>query len=276
MKISLPEKINLSFSEKYILIFRISDESCSFSMYNPIEDGSFFYYEIEKKSNEDLLTDLQEFFYVNDFLTASYKKVFVINNTSSFTFVPLNVFDEKRKEDFFQFNLSDNDGKVLIQTIRKPTLVLLHAISSKIFDFFNRSFVNPLIIHHLSPMLTYFSERTKLGNANRLIVNLLDKKLDILYFLPSGDFVFANHFKYNYLNDAVYYIFFVWKQFNLNQLKDFIYVIGNSPQKAELIQQLQKYVQNVFPVNITPSEHFLGLDTQYFPFELSALTLCEL
>ena len=276
MKIELPEKINLSSSEKYILIFEVSDEKCSFSMYNPVEDGSFFYHEIEKESNEDLLTNLQEFFYANDFLSASYRKTFVVNNTPSFTFIPVNVFDEKRKEDFLEFNLSDNDDKVLVQTIRKPELVLLHAISGKIFDFFNRSFVNLQIVHHLSPLLSYFSERTRLGNANRLIINLQNKGLDILHFSLSGDFIFANHFKYCHLNDAVYYIFFIWKQLNLNQLKDFIYVVGNSSQKAELIQQLQKYVQNVFLVNITPSEHFLGLDINHIPFELSALTLCEL
>lgn len=276
MKIELPEKINLSSSERYILIFEISDELCSFSIYNPIEDGSFFYHEIKRKSGEDLLTNLQEFFYANDFLSASYKKVFIVNNTSSFTFVPVNVFNEKRKEDFLQFNLSDNVDKVLVQTIRKPELVLLHDISTNVFDFFNRSFANLQIIHHLSPLLSYFSERTRLGNANRLIINLQNKGLDIMYFAPSGDFIFANYFKYNHLNDAVYYIFFIWKQFNLNQLKDFIYIVGNSAQKSELIQQLQKYVQNVFPVNITPSEHFLGLNINHIPFELSALTLCEL
>ncbi|MCL2649504.1 MAG: DUF3822 family protein [Candidatus Azobacteroides sp.] len=276
MKIELPEKINLSSSEKYILFFRISDERSSFSIYNPVEDGSFFYYEIEEKFSGNSFENIKEFFYVNDFLLASYRKVFVVNNTSAFTFVPVNIFNEEKKENFFQFNFSDVENKLLIQTMRKPELVILHTISKNVFDFFNRSFIAPQYIHHLSPLFSYFSEKLRLGNANKLIINLQDKGLDILCFAPSGDFLFANHFKYAHLNDVVYYIFFIWKQTNLNQLKDFIYVAGNSSQKAELITQLQKYVQNVFPVNITPSEHFSGLDIQHVPFDLTALTLCEL
>jgi len=92
--------------------------------------------------------------------------------------------------------------------------------------------------------------------------------LDVLYFAPSGELVFANQFKYNHLNDAVYYTFFIWKQLNLNQLKDFIYVVGNSSQKMDLIKQIQKYVQHVFPVDIASSETV--------PFELLSLSLCEL
>jgi len=272
----LPEKINLSAIEKYILIVEISNETYSFSMYNPVEDGSFFYHEIEKKFGEDAFACFEDFYYENEFLTESFRKVFIVNNSSDFTFVPTNVFDEKKKNDFFQFNFSKTDDKVLVQNMRKPELTILHAIPEKVFDFFNRTFVNPQFVYHLSPLLSYFGERTKLGNANRLIINLQDKGLDVMYFAPSGDLVFANHFKCRHLNDAVYYIFFIWKQFNLNQLKDFIYIVGNSPQKPDLIKQVQKYVHNVIPVNITPSEHFFGVDMQHIPFEISSLTLCEL
>ena len=272
----LPEKIDLSSSEKYMLIVEISNEMYSFSIYNPVEDGSFFYHEIEKKSGEDAFAGFEDFYYENEFLTSSFRKIFIINNSPEFTFVPTNVFDEKEKNRFFQFNLSKTDSKVLVQNMKNPELTILHGVSEKVFDFFNRIFVNPQFIHHLSPLFSYFSERTKLGNANRLLINLQNKGLDLICFTPSGDFVFANHFKYGHLNDAVYYIFFIWKQFNLNQLKDFIYIAGNSSQKPDLIKQIQKYVHNVFPVNITPSGHFSGIDMQYIPFEILSLTLCEL
>jgi len=272
----LPEQIKLSAIEKNILIVEISNEMCSFSMYNPIEDGSFFYHEIEKNFDDDAFSSFENFYYENEFLTTSFRKIFIINNSPDFTFVPTNVFDEREKNNFFKFNFLKTDSKVLIQNLRKPELTILHGMPKKVVDFFNRIYANHQFIHHFSPLLSYFSERTKLGNANRLIINLQNKGLDIMYFAPSGDFIFANHFKYNQLSDAIYYIFFIWKQFNLNQLKDYIYIVGNSYQKPDLIKQVQKYVHNVFPVNITPSEHFFGVDTQRIPFEISSLTLCEL
>ena len=272
----LPDKFDLSFSDKYILIFEISDEMYSCSIYNPVEDGSFFYHEIEKKAHENSLDDLKNFFYDNEFLSASYRKVYVINNTSAFTFIPTNVFNEKNNEEFFRFNFSENEDKILVQSVKKLELTILHGISEEVFDFFSRSFNAPQFIHHLSPLLSYFDKKVRMGNAHRLIVNFQNKGLDILYYAPSGEFIFANHFKYNHLNDAIYYIFFVWKQFGLNQLKDFVYIAGNSSQKSELIKQIQKYVHNVLPVNITPAEHFSGIDIQNIPFELLSFTLCEL
>ena len=274
--IKLPENINLSLLEKYILIFEISSEGYSFSIYNPVEDGSFFYHEIEKRIDKDVFSAFEDFCYENEFLMGTFRKIFVINNTPDFTFIPTNVFNEKKKEEFFQFNFSENENKILVQHLRKPELTILHGIQERVFDFFNRTFTDVQFVHHFSPLLSYFGERTRLGNAHRLIVNMQNKGLDIMYFAPSGDFIFANHFKYNHLNDAVYYIFFIWKQLNLNQLKDFVYIAGNSSLKPDLITQVQKYVRNVFPVNITPSEHFLGLLNERIPFELLSLTLCEL
>ncbi len=272
----LPEKFDLSFTKKYILIFEISDEMYSFSMYNPVEDGSFFYHEIERKPGEDTFSGFENFYYENEFLASSYRKIFVVNKTAGFTFVPGDVFDEKKKDEFFRFNFSENDDKVLVQILRKPELIILHGISEKLYDFFNRTFADFRFVHHLSPLLSYFGERTRMGNTHRLIVNVQNRGLDVMYYAPSGEFIFANHFKYIHLNDAVYYIFFIWKQFNLNQLKDSIYIAGNSSQKPELIKQVQRYVHSVFPVNITPSEHFSGLDIHLVPFELLSLTLCEL
>ena len=260
----LSEKFDLSSTEKYILVFEISNEMFSFSIYNPIEDGSFFYHEVEKKFGEDVFSCFEDFYYENEFLAASYYKIFVINNTAAFTFVPTNVFDEKKKDEFFRFNFLKNEDKVLAQTLKKPEITILHSIPEKVFDFFSRTFVDSCFVHHISPLLFYYAaERARMGNTNRLIVNMQNKGLDVIYFASSGEFVFANHFRYNHLNDAVYYIFFIWKQFSLNQLKDFIYVAGNSLQKQDLIKQLQKYVHNVFPVDI-------------MPFELLSLILCEL
>ena len=254
----LPEKFDLASTEKYILVLEISDEMYSFSMYDPAEEGSVFYHEIEKESKEDAFSAFENFYYENEFLSSSYRKIFIVNDTANFTFVPANIFDEKKKDEFFQFNFSENEDKVLAQNLKRPEITILHGIPEKVFDFFNRTFIDADFVHHLSPLLSYFAERTRVGNTHRLVVNMQNKGLDVVYFAPSGEFVFANHFKYNHLNDAVYYIFFIWKQFNLNQLKDFVYVAGNSSQKSELIKQIQKYVQNVFP------------------FELPPLTLCEL
>ncbi len=269
----LPENMDLSNSERYILSFDINEENYSFSLYNPVEDGSFFFHEITKKNHTDAFSAFKDFFYENDFCLLPYRKVFILNNTPDFTFVPNSVFDEKNKTDFLEFNVSENKGKLLLQMLRRPELTILHNMRDNVHDFFVRSFTNPKFIHHLSPLLSYFQERSKMGNANKLIINLNEKKLDIICYSPAGDLILGNNFEYNHLNDAAYYILFTWKQLNLNQSKDFMYIAGKNPSKNNLMEQMQKYIYNVIPVNISQSGHFEGVDTQNIPFELLALTL---
>jgi hypothetical protein len=116
-------------------------------------------------------------------------------------------------------------------------------------------------MHHTAPLIRYFRNKIRLENWNRLIVNKQGKHLDILCFSHS-DFLLGNHFICLQPADALCYILFVWQQMQFNQLKDFIYIMGD---KADLLRQLQIYVQNIIPVDLTPG----------IPFEITALTLCE-
>jgi hypothetical protein len=59
-------------------------------------------------------------------------------------------------------------------------------------------------------------------------------------------------------------------------LKDLLHIAGNPASKKELPEQLKEYIHNIVPVNIVPEAHFERIDTRNIPFELAALTLCEL
>lgn len=277
MQINIPESIDLSHPEHFTLAFRISRDRFIFSLYNPQEEASFFSHTIEANKHTDILETFKDTFFENDFFALPYNKTIILNNTPSFTFVPLSVFEEKDKERYFNFNFSGNKDRILSQKMTKPEMAILYNIREDIYEFFLRSFANPIFYHHLSPLISYFQERSEIGSKCKMIINIKDRQLDILCF-AHGEFIFGNQFTHRDINDINYYILYIWKQLKLDQLKDFIYVTGNfsSDSKEELCGKLEKYIKNVIPVHFNTGIHLSGIHTESIPVELLTLSLCEL
>jgi hypothetical protein len=263
MKIQIPENINLNnCSEQFILIIKIHPERFSFFLYNPVEKPAYFYYRIPKNKPSDAFSCFRDVFFDNEFFTLPFKKVFILNYTPAFTYVPALLFEEKDKEEYMRFLFSENTGKILCQTIQKPDMVVIHEMPEEIYEFFQRSFVDGRIIHHTAPLIAYFQNKGQLVNGNRMIINKQDKGMDILCF-SRDTLLLSNHFTCSQLSDEVYYALFIWRQLKFSQLKDFIYVMEN---ETGLVERLKNYVRNVVPVDWIEA----------VPFEITALTLCEL
>ena len=80
-------------------------------------------------------------------------------------------------------------------------------------------------------------------------------------------------------DDALRVISFAYKNSNSLQENDLIFlgICGiQDPPRKEIVDMLKKYVINVVPVIFPPRVYELGKDTIQAPFDLIALTLCEL
>jgi hypothetical protein len=274
MKINLPENIDLAHPERYMLAIYIRPDRFSFSLYNPVDDGSYFYQTFDNDQHADAFSNFKEVFFENDFFTLSFRKIRLVNHTSVFTYIPDLIYEDKHKKDYINFLFSENTGKFLSHSLQSG-ITILHQIPDEIYNFFARTFVNPEFIHHSASLIAYFQEKSNRVNARQMIVNKNGKEMDILCF-SHGKFLLGNHFHCEQLQDAVYYILFIWKQLKFDQLKDLLHIAGDTASKKELPEPLKEYIYNIVPVNIVPEAHFDRVDTRNIPFELAALTLCEL
>jgi hypothetical protein len=241
MKIQIPDTIDLSLSEQYILTIEVYPEQFSFSLFHPAGDSAGFTYRIPGNTPADTFARFRDIFFDNEFFAFSFRKTVIINHTPVFTYVPSLIFDEKDKKEYMNFLFLDDAGKILCQTIQKPDITILHRLPDEIYEFFQRSFPDAPIIHHTAPLIRYFQEKEPPINGNQMIVNKKDKGMDILCF-SRNEFLLGNHFNCPQPDDALYYILFVWKHLKFNQLKDSVYITGNEP---DLTEQLKIYVQNI-------------------------------
>ena len=275
MEIKFPEIINTDYPERLIFTLKAASDRFSFSLYDPVVDGSYFYYVIPTERDSDAFSSFKQFFFDNPFLASSFRKVYIINGYPEFTFVPELLYKEEDTESLFEFNIAHSTGKILSHKLRQPSVVTLHKMPEEVHQFLNRSFSNARFIHHLSPLIVYFQDKNKTTNSSQFIVNLNDKRLDIICF-SQGNFLLGNSFQITGMQDTMYYILFAWKQLKLDQIKDYIYIAGNKHEKTTLMKEIQTYIHNIIPVNISPMAHFAGIDTQTIPIDFLSLTLCDL
>lgn len=272
MTISIPDTLTVDNSGKYIVSIRLRSDGFSFSGYRPSAPGSFFSREIGVEKGESFAELLKETFFAHDFFSWTYKKVQIITETNRYTLIPQNVYDEKRKQEFLDFTLSD-PGSFCIDNAWKEK-VLLYPIDPAVYEFCSRSFIAPQFYSHLIPQLMWWEQDSlKKNSAAQMYVSLHEKMIDVCCF-RQGDLLLVNSFEVSRPEDILYYILYIWKQLELNQEKDQFLIHGKPDVSNRVIELLRTYLRQVAPVEIPSETYLLGPEMALAPMDLIALSIC--
>jgi len=266
---------NIERPEQSILTIYTGSEQFSFSIYDPEKAGSYFYEELTTENQTDAFAVFKDAFFEQSFFSLPFRKVRILNRTPMFAFIPGSIHKDNYQDDFMNFLFSDTHGISLSNSVSSTGITVLYQLPEAIHRFMLRSFEKPEFVHYSAPVITYFLEKIKKTNVRRMAVNLQKKGLDIFCF-SEKTFLLGNYFPCNSLTDAVYYILFTWKQLQLNQSDDYLHITGNTILKEELIARLSLYLQHIYCLSVSPKIYFEGVNTDCIPFELAALSLCEL
>ena len=275
MKIDIPDNINLKIPGRYILTVYVHPEKFSFSLHCPDDPESYFFYKINSTEQTDAFSLFKDLFFENDFFNYSFQKTCVLVFSPLFTYIPNKIYSDKYKEDFIKFVFSENEEGFLDYSISSPNISVLYTFSEEAYDFFIRSFNEPVFIHYSLPMIAYFYSKNTKHKKQRMIINAHKKGIDIFCF-SKNSFLFGNHFPCDKFEDALYYILYTWKQLKMNRFTDSLCVTGERNQNEELLKKLQLYIQHVRPEPIPARYQFEIIDTNNIPFELAIFSLCEL
>lgn len=275
MNISQHHTIDLDKTEKYILSLRLSPESFEFSLHDPLADGSFYFQHESFSGAETYLQQLEKSIYENDFLLKEYRKTYVIFSSERFTLIPTAFAEKEKAHVCYDFCLEKRNESIQSNKLIRNNCYNLFGTDPDVSAFLQRTFHTPVFIHHISPLCEYFYNKSRLGNFSKMYIQIQSEFIDILAFNQQG-LNFAQTYKYRHLNDAIYFILNAWKQLDFDQQKDELQITGTAQTRKEITDILKKYILNVVPVIFPPRIYELGKDTIQAPFDLIALTLCEL
>ena len=100
--------------------------------------------------------------------------------------------------------------------------------------------------------LLFYHNHQKRENET-VIYNILKKNNVVIVFgIDRSAYSFlllANSFKCSHTEDRIYYLLYAWKQLEFNQERDELHLTGTLPDKEILMNELRKFILQVFIMN---------------------------
>lgn len=274
--ISIPDTLTTENSGNYIVSIRLWPGGFSFSGYNPSVDDSFFYSETSFDRSAVYATALKEQFYSYEFLTWSYKAIHIIYVTPQYTLVPKGEMTEVQKRQTFSFCFSEANAVSLADDYRKGLEAeILFGVDEEVYAFCNRTFGNPTYYHHLSTSIALWKKQSLSFSSRQLFVVLHHQMMDLVG-IDQGKLLFANSYSIEKVEDALYYVLYVWKQQELDVQKDLLYVGGDLSLYRDLTVVLRDYLCNISPIPVPSEAYLVGSNVMKAPVDVISYLICEL
>ena len=275
MAIGIPETLTAETSGKYIISIRLRPDGYSFSGYDQqSERGSFFCSDIPFVPGKPFFDSFKESVFANDCLTYPYKEVRFVFTTLQYTLTPDVFFDKEKGSVLHQFNYAETAGRILDNSLPENKSHLLFDIDEELYEFCCRSFFKPQFIHYAAPLLEFWKRQSEHLLYKQMYVQLDDQHLLISCF-NRGKLLFSNSFPVARSQSIPYYILYVWKQLDLDALRDNLWLSGELRTDNLRVEQLRKFVYHVNPIEIPSEAYLMGGDVISAPLDLIALFLCE-
>jgi hypothetical protein len=266
----LPENIDLGRSEKYILTIRIKTNGFMFSISDPDAGKSFCLRETTFSVNDNHLDNIQRIIFDLNFLTQRFRKTNVIFVSKDYDLVPASYFGNKEKEILYNFTHVDKVSHLSSGLIESQDIVALFNIDQKVFEFLSRNLWTPQFYHHANLLVNFLKKRGGNENGARMHLNFHDEFMDIICF-SNGKLLHCLSYENEPINNQLYFILKLWELYELDQLKDLLYISGNTDKF--IISRLHDYIKNVEFVNAPSEIHFWSEDAQKAPLDLLSLIL---
>lgn len=272
----MTERIDFTKSEQYTLSIRLSADGFSFSIYNPLTDDDFCFETHKVNASYSITANLKEILEREESLKHAYKYVNVLYDTSRFTSVPFELFEDEQMDAIFYHNFYKMDNEiVLCNILSKSNVAILFAIDKHAHQLLAERFPIARFFSTISPLTEYFIQRNRLGNNRKLYANIHQLSMEVFCY-DKGKLLLINSFPCKQTADRIYYLLYIWQQLAYDQEKDEMHLTGEITNKEALVKELHNYLRQVFI--ISPAAEFNRSEiskTEGMTFDMQTLLLCE-
>lgn len=257
------ETTDFNKSEQYTLSIRLSTDGFSFSVFNPLTEDSLSFYDREVDETLSLTANLKHAFREVEWLSRPYRRVNVLMADKRFTCIPLEFFEDEQTETVFYHNHPKRENELIQYNIlQKNNVVVLFGMDKSACAFLREQHPDVKFYSQSSPLIEFFTSKSRLGNSRKIYAHLRKKTLEI-YSFERGHLLLSNSFECGSTADCIYYLLYIWEKLGFEQERDELHLTGTLPDKEPLLSELQKFIRQVFVMN--PSTDL----------DLQAITSCE-
>ena len=250
------------------LIIRISKGRLSFAT----ADGSDVLYEdYALNSSISMAANLREALRTLPLLEDDFERVLVMVDTPTLM-VPTNLFVEEESEELYHHAFTDIEQQQVMHTVL-PDLnaVVLFSIQKDLRNVIADNFSDVRYTAAVAPVWRHLHQRSYTGQHEKLYGYFHDRRMEVFSYAQNR-FKFCNSYAVNNPNDALYYLLAVWKQLTMDAEHDELHLVGDIPERDQLLEEAQKFVKRAFYIN--PSGEFNRATVTQFknmPYDMMVL-----
>ena len=232
------------------LVIRISRGRLSFS----VADGSDVEFEdYALNSSISMAANLREALRTLPLLEESFERVLVMVDTPTLM-VPTNEFNEAESDTLYHHAFTDmNQQQVMYTVLPDLNAVVLFSVQKDLRGVIDNTFDDVRYTAAVAPVWRHLHQRSYTGQHQKLYAYFHDRRMEVFSF-GQNRFKFCNSFAVNNPNDALYYLLAVWKQLTMEAVHDELHLVGDIPERDQLLEEAQRFVKRVFYIN--PSGEF--------------------
>ena len=239
----LPDNIDFTQSDIYILSIRLIPNGFYFSIHCPTDSTIFYQKSIAFSSHITYLKNIEKLIFDYSFFTHSFQRIKIISVSDKLTLVPNDFFDKKVESNLLSFNLHKSTSKVLSNDIDQLDCKVIWEIDESLHNFLSRSLLCPLFINHLSILIPYFYRlHNKISSA--LFINFNDDEMIDAIAFSEDKLIFAKTFiTKNTLEDS-FFIQKTWEIIEFDARVDKLFFSGRTNNQNATIDNLRKIILN--------------------------------
>jgi hypothetical protein len=230
------------------LTIHVSNRTLSLAVSAPESGQQIIFEPYTVKSGISMAANLREAFKNSELLSRPYDRAMVMVDTPSLL-IPVEEFEEKNIVTLYQHAFTTQESEVVLYNIL-PTLnaVAVFAMNKDLKMVIDDHFHETKFIVASSPVWSHLHQRSFTGSRRKLYGYFRNRQLDIFSF-DKNRFKFCNTYQTDHFMDAVYFLLFVWQQLAMDNRKDELHLVGDIPEKEELLEELHKFTENVYVIN---------------------------
>lgn len=236
------ENFQSQHAAKCDLLIKISASNFSYAVVDQIQDQV----KILGSSGLDdgMTTVLDREFSENPVFNFNFRKVKLAIESSDFTFIPDEVFDEEKVEEYAAFTSSARIDKLLSTHIRQAGIRNLFSIEDGLKKVVSEKFSDASLFSQAEPLIETAIKIYFMPLAQQAFIQVNGSNFEVLV-LEGKNVKFYNVFQGSTANEFNYFLLFAINQLELDSRNTPLFVSGEILNGDERHQRVQKYFSDV-------------------------------
>lgn len=249
------ETLDINLTQSYYLSIQVNLDGLSFCILDPVREKyiAFSHKNFEKDLIfDDYLNLVEKYIQSSDLLSYRYKNIKLIWLSGKNTLIPNSYFKEQNLKRYFEFNqkLEDLD-EIHFNELRYVDAYSVYTIPTQLANIFIRQFSKIDFYNQQIPFIEQALFKYH-SDSKKVFVHVNDKFIDIC-ITENGKLLLYNNFSYKAEMDIIYFILYVYDQFNINTENTELIISGFIKKKDSLYQKLKEFIPHLKLDKLTDS-----------------------